>query len=461
MVTQSPTGFRRAKRAATSEPVRASSAPPRAAIKFPGHRVLAMLPVVVFFYVLVILPLVIGFGSVRIENILFWPVLAGLALGLALYNFQLLDKGYFRSPPIASLAAYMIFAAASITWAYSPDDAFSRFILHFLTVLIVLLPFAFPIDTSRLIQRLHLAALIAISISAIYVLTTPPSSIGHSGYFIHKQELGLLAGCAIILALHELLSRGWRRWLGAISLCLTFWVIFESQSKGSLALLLVALVFSVLMLMAGRIFRISPAFVVGGFVVGIEILSRFWSDPMGRIAWHLYGDPTITGRTYIWEFMNYQISHRSWFGWGFHSYWNVPNSPHEQAPGFVKDMVSTHSGYIELRLDTGQIGYWIFLVFIYASLHILERVRERDPLRAWFFMAVSIYVLLMNLMESLWLQTFPIWILYLAVVGASVHFVRSGETSTVASKSPAPGKRRAGLLPRAAPNADKLRRAEV
>jgi exopolysaccharide production protein ExoQ len=448
MVAQFPPSIRRTKQANPRASDLASVLPEQRAPQFAGKGVLAILPVLVFFYVLVVLPLIGGVGTTRFENILFWPTLAGLTLVLALFNRSHLDTRFITSLPIASLAAYMIFAGASISWAHSPNDAFSRYILQLLTIVIILTPFAFPIDTSRLVQRLHLCALIAVAISALYVLTTPASPIGHRGYFIHKQELGLLAGIAIILAVHELLFGGWRRWLGALSMALTFWVIVESQSKGSLALLFVALAFSVVLMIAGRQFRISPAFVVGGFVIGSEILSRFWTDPMGRIAWYLYGDSTITGRTFIWEFMNYQISHYVWFGWGFHSYWNVPNSPHQHAWGFVKDMISCHSGYLELKLDTGRIGYWIFLVFIYAALHILERVRRIDPLRAWLYMAISMYVVLMNLMESIWLQTFPIWMLYLVMVGASVHGALAGDPASATSGSAAPPDRRAGLFPK-------------
>ncbi len=448
MVAQFPPRTRRAKQVTSQTSGLAPTPTEQRGRQFAGQSVLAILPVVVFFYVLVVLPLIGGIGTTRIENILFWPILAGLTLVLAVFNHSLLDKRFVTSLPIASLSAYMIFAGASITWAYSPNDAFSRYVLQLLIVLIILTPFAFPIDTSRLVQRLHMCALIAVAISAIYVLTTPGSPIGHPGYFIHKQELGLLSGIATILAAHELLIRGWRRWVGAISMCLTFWVIFQSQSKGSLALLFVALAFSVFLLLAGRLYRISPAFIVGGFVIFADILSRVWTDPMTRIAWHLYGDSTITGRTFIWEFMNYQISHYRWFGWGFHSYWNVPNSPHQQAWGFVRDMVSAHSGYLELRLDTGRIGYWIFLVFIYASLHVLERIRRKDPTRAWLYMAISMYVILMNLMESIWLQTFPIWILYLVMVGASVHGSIGHDSAAATSASAAPANRRAGLLPR-------------
>ena len=72
---------------------------------------------------------------------------------------------------------------------------------------------------------------LALAVSAVYVLTIPPSPIGHSGYFTHKQELGLLGVVGIIVSSHELLQRGWRRLAGLIAMGLGFWLVFESQSK--------------------------------------------------------------------------------------------------------------------------------------------------------------------------------------------------------------------------------------
>ena len=58
---------------------------------------------------------------------------------------------------------------------------------------------------------------------------------------------------------------------------------------------------------------------------------------------------------------------------------------------------------MELKLETGRIGYWIFLVFIYSSLHLLERVRRKDPVRAWFFLSIELFAVLINLLDSNWL----------------------------------------------------------
>jgi exopolysaccharide production protein ExoQ len=395
---------------------------------FPGATLLAIIPVFAIYYVLLILPFIPGEGKARVENILFWPVAAGLALTLVFRNWARIDYRFFQSLPITSLIAYLVFAAASVTWAYSPDFAFSRLVVQVLVVIIVAVPYALPITTKYTIQGVHLCYAIALAISAVYVLTTPPSPIGHPGFFTNKQDLGLLAAIGIILSSHELLHRGWRRLAGLIAIGLGFWLVFESESKSALAFALVALLCSWLILLLCKKTRLTPAF----FVAAVVVASMFVSNPIGRIGYRLYGDPTITGRTAIWGFIDYRISQKPWFGWGFHSYYFVPNSPQNEAPGYIRDMPSSHSGYLELKLETGRIGYWIFLVFIYSSLHLLERVRRKAPVRAWCYLSIELFAILLNLTDSHWLILNDLWMLYLLVVVEAVHF-------SLPSKVPDPG----------------------
>jgi exopolysaccharide production protein ExoQ len=385
---------------------------------FSGANLLAIIPVFAIFYILLVLPFIPGEGQARVENILFWPVMAVLTLALVFKNWARIDRRFFLSLPIMSLIAYFVFAALSVTWAYSPDYAFSRLVVEVLALIVVVVPFALPIPTKSTIPRLHLCYAMAFAVSAVYVLTTPPSPIGHPGYFTHKQELGLLGAVGIILSSHELLHRGWRRLVGLIVMGLGFWLVFQSESKSTLALALVALPCSALILLLCKKTRLTPALIVGAVVLA----SMFVSHPIERTAYRLYGDPTLTGRTGIWGFIDQQISRKPWFGWGFHSYYFVPNSPQNEAPGYIRDMPSSHSGYLELKLETGRIGYWIFLVFIYSSLHLLERVRRIDPVRAWYFLTIELFAVLINLLDSNWVVLEQFWLLYLIVVAESIRY---------------------------------------
>jgi len=330
-----------------------------------------------------------------------------------------------------SLAAYLLFAAASIGWAYSPDYSFSRYLVQLFAVILVLMPYAFPVSTAHTPQRLHVCCAIAVAITAVVVSTTPPGPVGHTGYFTDKQTMGMFCGTVIIISAHELLFHGWRRLLAVVVMCVAVWLILESQSKASLAILLLSLVFSGFVLAACKYFRTTPPFVLGVIVLVLSGLSLAFGqfsvtlkDPLGSLSYHLYGDYTVTGRSYIWDFINYQISQAPWFGWGFHSYWGVPNSPNNAAPGFIRGMSSSHSGYLELKLDTGSVGYWIFLVFVYSSLHSLEMVRRKDPARAWLYMTLASYVIFLNFIDSVWISLNGLWILYLIIVAEGIRIAQ-------------------------------------
>ncbi|WP_325024333.1 O-antigen ligase family protein [Hyphomicrobium sp.] len=385
--------------------------------RFPGAAMLAAMPVFAFFYVLLILPFLPDDGKGRTENMLLWPVIAAVTLALVLQNSPRIDSRFVRSLPILALTAYFLFAAASVTWAYSPYFAFSRVVVAILATIVIVLPFALPIRTTHIIPALHACCAVALAVSAIFVLTTPASPIGHPGYFTHKQELGILAAAGVILSCHEVLFRGWRRILALVTIGLGVWLVLASQSKSATAFALFSLGCSWFILLLCKKVRITPAYVLAAVVFA----SLFVSQPVEKIGWRLYGDATLTGRTGIWGFTNYQISRKPWLGWGFHSYYFVPNSPQEQAPGYIKDMPSSHSGYLQVKLETGRIGYWIFLIFVYASLHLLERVRRKDPVRAWCYLSIELFVILINLTDSAWITITPVWLLYLIVVAASVR----------------------------------------
>jgi exopolysaccharide production protein ExoQ len=378
---------------------------------------LAIMPVFAIFYVLVVVNFLPNDGE-RPENILFWPALAGLTLTLVFLNWARINHKFFHSLPIVSLIGYLVFAAASVMWAYSPDFAFSRLVVQVLAFIVVVVPYALPTRAKYTMPSVHLCYAIALAINAVYVLTTPSSPIGHSGYFTHKQELGMLGAIGIILSSQELLHRGWRRLAGLIAIGLGFWLVFESGSKSALALAVIAITCSGPILLLCKKTRLTPAFIVAAVVVA----SMFMSNPIERLGYRLYGDATLTGRTAIWSFTTFQISQKPWFGWGFHSYYFVPNSPQKQAPGYIRNMPSSHSGYLELKLETGRIGYWIFLVFIYSSLHLLERVRRIDPVRAWCLLSVQLFAVLINLLDSNWIELTHFWLLYLIVVAETVRY---------------------------------------
>src|SRR4051812_45631259 len=216
---------------------------------FSGGALLGIVPAFAIYYTLLVLPFFPDDGSGRLENILFWPILTVLVLVIFFQNRSSVDYKFFRTVPIVSLIAYLMFAAASVTWAFSPDYAFSRIVVQVLASIVVVLPHAVPTRAKNAIPCVYPCYIVALAVSAIYVMATPPSPIGHPGYFTHKQELGLLAAVGIILSSYELLQSGWRRLLALATIGLALWLVSESESKSALAFALFTLVASALMLL--------------------------------------------------------------------------------------------------------------------------------------------------------------------------------------------------------------------
>src|SRR6516164_5420661 len=131
------------------------------------------------------------------------------------------------------------------------------------------------------------------------------------------------------------------------------------------------------------------------------------------------GDSSLTGRTVIWDFAQYEIARRPLLGWGYQSFWLVPDSPSiVDAPGWVKMMPNAHNGYYDTMLETGYVGLVFLLVFIIATLHAVGRVAERDLARAWLLLSLALFVILYNFLESTWMHGQDMLWLIFAVVAA-------------------------------------------
>jgi len=248
--------------------------------------------------------------------------------------------------------------------------------------------------------------------------------IGYRGYFGTKNPLGEAASVAFLLCIYEVSQRGWRRATGLAVIVVSVYLVFLSQSKTAFALALICPFFSWIILSFRKAARISPAIIVTAITLCYLLVSNiFHYDIMGRISYMLYHDSTLTRRTIIWSFVKDQISHRPLLGWGYQSFWLVPNSPSLQAPGFVKMMPNAHNGYYDTMLEMGYLGLAFLLVFVIATLHAIGRVADRDPARARFLLSLALFFILYNFFESLWMRAFEVlWVVFLVTAAEIARY---------------------------------------
>ena len=392
----------------------------------------AIVPILVCVFALIVSPLVIfathsDFQALeaRPENRIFWPAMAAISVVLAVQNRSQLGRVTWP-PHIVCLFAYLAFAGASVLWAFSPERSLIRFVQQVMIVTSIVLPAMLAARTTDMLRGLFLCFAFALILNTLFVLEGSVTiasyrsklvDIGYQGYFLGKNYLGECAVIALLLSLHEMLYRGWRRALGIIAVVIAILLVFGSESKTALGLALICPILARLTVLVRKITRISPAIILLTlplFYIAVSSVSNF---NMYRVSYILYGDSTLTGRKIIWDFAQYEIARRPLLGWGYQSFWLVPDSPSiVDAPGWVKMMPNAHNGYYDTMLELGYVGLVFLLVFIIATLHGVGRVADRDPSRAWLLLSVALFVILYNFLESLWMRGFEfLWVVFVIV----------------------------------------------
>ena len=394
----------------------------------------ALLPILACVFALIVSPLLLFLtdlktlesqtlaSDARPENRIFWPALAAISLVLVVRNRSRLTL----PSNIICLLAYLAFAGASVLWAFSPESSFVRFIQEVMIVSSIALPAMLASRTADMMRGLFLCFALALMLNVFFVLAGNSTivsygsklvDIGYEGYFEGKNYLGECAAIALLLSLYELHQRGWRRVFAAVLVLTAISLIWLSDSKTAFGLALVCPLLAALTLMVRKVTRLSPAIILLSIPLCYALTSSLSkTDIVGRISYILYHDSTLTGRTIIWDFAQTEIERSPLIGWGYRSFWLVPNSPAFDAPGWVKMMPNGHNGYVDTKLELGYIGLAFLIVFIISTLHAVGKVANRDPRRAQLVLSLALFIILYNFFESLWMRGFEfMWVVFIIV----------------------------------------------
>ncbi|WP_424593594.1 O-antigen ligase family protein [Bradyrhizobium sp.] len=371
----------------------------------------------------------------RLENKIFWPILAAITLVLVARNWSRLAV----PPHIKWLFAYLALAGTSVLWAFKPDVSFVRFVQQAMIVTSIVLPTLLAARTADMIRGLFLCFAFAVILNVPFVLAQAPITlqewnrgggletliIGYPGYFTFKGLLGECAAIAFLLSLHEMLYPRWRRALGIIVAGIAIYLMIVSQSKGSLGLALLAPLLAGLVLIITRVTRISTAIILLPVPLCYALFSSIIGNIINRISYILFNNYTLSGRTIIWDFVNSEIARKPLFGWGYQSFWlaglDAPSIT--DAPGWIKTMPSAHNGYLDTMLDTGYLGVAILIAFIFTTLHAIGRSADRQPARAWLLLSLALFVILTNFLESTWLHGMDVlWLMFVIVAAETGRY---------------------------------------
>lgn len=225
------------------------------------------------------------------------------------------------------------------------------------------------------------------------------------GVFATKQGLGMAS--AVFLGIVPLrIAR--RRTLFDIAMCAVgLACLIRSGSRGAGVMAFVAVAF----LFIGRKHP-KLAIMVSGVLLldlALAVADIFYFTATGEASIHAFGyEINFTERTYIWQYALSLWPDRPFLGYGLNGFWTNSNVYYAylRLHGWVLD--NYHSGYLAIIVETGIVGFGLFLVVAFQLMSKLRYLMLTVSTHR-FSLEMSVGFLLMfftiNLSETYFLRS--------------------------------------------------------
>lgn len=330
----------------------------------------------------------------------------------------------------APVVVFVLFCAVSISWSDYPIVAFKRWIkfLGDFTMILILLTDESPTDAiKRVLSRVSFV-LFPMSIMAIKYF--PDIGRGYdqwegtaryTGIAADKNMLGMIClvfGIAYWWRLNtELFGPRRRRHLivHGIMLAMILWLFWMANSMTSVSCFV----------LAGGVITVTtfPRLVRKRWFVHLLVLtvllisfSVLFLDLAGYLLTMLGRDPTLTGRTDLWDqLLDMKVS--AIIGAGFESFWlgkrlDVLWAMYWWHPN------ESHNGYLEMFLNTGWVGVTLLAVVLVSGYRHITALLRTSPDLGRLGLAYFIIGIAYNFTEAAFKATDPVWFVFLLMAMA-------------------------------------------
>ena len=324
---------------------------------------------------------------------------------------------------------------ASITWSIDPGTSIRRgFAVGCTTISALALAARFNwtelarITAGAFVVLIIASYVVCIAVPRIGVMTELFPGAWR-GLWMEKNSLGglMALGCCILCAA-ALMDPG-RKTLWLIFAGLAVGLVLMSQSKTSLASLMLGLMALAFVWICQR----GPAFGAAATWVGVTgflllvMFILFASDIFFGI---LGKDATLTGRTQIWAAAMRQVEQRPWEGYGYAAVWDDKTGRGPLA-WIVHDAKFTpqhaHNSWLEQWIGIGLFGLaaWGLFYLQTMAVALIAVFRERGALLAFPFLVVFTLVSLTESIAVIY-NDFR-WLLFVALAAKLAFSDRAAE----------------------------------
>ena len=331
-----------------------------------------------------------------------------IAAGLGLFVMGL--KGLRRLLPGLGLAlSVLTLLAGSVLWSVDPSETLKRAMLYGVVILGAAgLAGAYE---GRDIMRLLLIACAMSAIASLVVYFVTPGMARMAvtgelrGVFPHKNAIGPVMAIGALAAFHMLSATQGRR--ASYVALLALFIVCAVMSRSATSLLVIfayGTAFGLAGLLRHPRFR-QLGLILTSISVPLVLIVVALKDSLLDV---LGKDPTLTGRTVLWGFVQDNIRLRPLLGWGYSAFWQ-PDNPAANAISLTLGwyVPQAHNGLLELLIELGFVGTALFIALWLRNL-LLAAGRLRTPTKAFATTALLFYVslLLMGASEAILLEPF-------------------------------------------------------
>ncbi len=272
-----------------------------------------------------------------------------------------------------SLAAFLTLTAA---WSIDPTTSARRGI-QYLFFLIGAMGVAVNLEGDEFMGLLAKTCFLSAIASVALLAVSPgaammPDGLALRGIFSHKSVTGQIMAAGVLASLHGLRTSPRQRSLNVIMLATC--IVVAVAAKSATTMMVIA-AFCCTDTIATLLRRGGGARVLGlgllAVLVPIIAVIVCFPDLVLEAAGK---DPTLTGRTFLWQYVEQEIAQRPFLGWGLMAFWSTSN-PLANAISTTLGWVVPHShnDILEMLLEVGFAGTLIFILFYVRNLVLAVR----------------------------------------------------------------------------------------
>ena len=268
---------------------------------------------------------------------------------------------------------FLLAGVIAATFGFNPMASY-HMLAQWLVMALAAIIIGQNIDSNQVWRVLLIVLLILMASSALLAVVKP--RIGtelygfHSvwrGVFTNKNQLGWIAALTLLVSAGMPGGKSWL--LRLITFVLAMVCLLASNSKGALLGALCALGYQ--LFISKLIKKASPGFAVLVVMWMLALLVTVGVNTLPSLLELLNRDPTLTGRTEIWQLYFNSMMNTPWFGQGPGAYTasspiTLPLATHLGQDGSI---VTPHNSFLGAFGDAGLIGVLAFTsLLIYLSV---------------------------------------------------------------------------------------------